>query len=53
MASPRLLRSEPVVTQAGVLSKTPHIGEPSKLASGTPTRQSTTRRTPTMAAMTR
>jgi len=53
MSSPRLWASEPTVTHAGVLPKMPHIGVPSKLASGTPIRQSTMSRTPTMVAMTR
>ena len=37
----------------GVLGKTCHIDVPSKFASGTPTRISTTSRTPTTLAMTR
>ena len=43
----------PSVQTAGVEGKTPHIEVPSKLASGTPIRISTTSSTPTTLAITR
>ena len=51
--SPRSCAPLPGVVSCGVEGKMPHIEEPSKFASGTPTRISTMRRTPTTVAMTR
>ena len=52
IASPSWCAPLPSGQIAGVLGKTCHMDVPSKFASGTPIRQSTTSRTPTIVAIT-